>query len=211
MNEFSRWGRPGRIAFPYLRSRYGSYRLSRVFVPTTPFRFGPHHVRSSCGWSHGQTPPSRDVRRGLHLMRSSLYIAAAVAVSLAAISCATPPPLGWEAFLSSGTWGWSRIGPSCEENPHTISLSEDGKVLLLRMRDPVVTSSGEEPQTTEYIVLVHTPDYLRMRIPGETRHTSRGDLVVWDLIREDEDAYCWRRTDWHRKDCMATIERCEES
>ena len=140
-------------------------------------------------------------------MRNLLRVAT-IAIFVGALSCATPEARDWKTFLS-GSWGWLQGKPGCEENPHTITFSDDGEYLVVKTRDPVTTESGETEQITRYAIAEMRPTYLRMHNVGETRRTWDGELAVWHLVSSSEDSYCWRRTDWGIDDCTARAERCE--
>ncbi|MEZ4217342.1 MAG: hypothetical protein R3E88_12740 [Myxococcota bacterium] len=127
----------------------------------------------------------------------------ATAVMLSCVSNLRSP----EQF--AGTWGWTELGPSCAENPHSITFSADHEFMELQMRDPTTARWGETVQTVRYRVLGWTREgHLRTQIIGEKETAPDGSLLVWDLVRLSPDRYCWHRADWALDECTAPMERC---
>lgn len=110
----------------------------------------------------------------------------------------------WLATLLPGTWATRIDGHACDENPHKVSLGEDGKVFSVRFRQPPLEDSKD---LFSYSVIDFGDDFLRMKMDGETRKTDAGELVVWDLALVSPDSYCWRRTDWPSS-CSELRTRC---
>lgn len=67
---------------------------------------------------------------------------------------------------------------------------------------------GSIGDRAEYEVIAYTPDSIRLFLVGETRRTSAGELVLWDLVLVSADAYCWHRSDWPQGGCTKRIVRC---
>ena len=139
-------------------------------------------------------------------MRRRGQCALLLGMSVVIASCASTPQ---KTMVLTGTWGWTEGGPSCAENPHTITFTADQKFMDLTMRDPVTARWGETIQTVRYRILERTPDYLRTQIIGEKEKAPDGSLVVWDVIGLSPDHYCWHRTDWPPGACTAKMERCK--
>jgi hypothetical protein len=118
------------------------------------------------------------------------------------------PPPGDVFAIAAGTWDWEGAEGFCEEDPHTITFSADRGLMTLVSRQPWTDSSGAAHQRTEYDVLEHAAGRVRGRIRGETRQTSDGQPVVWDLVLVDSNTYRWHRTDWPPGGYTKPVRRC---
>lgn len=96
----------------------------------------------------------------------------------------------------SGTWDWADADSTCAANPHTISFSDDHRLMYLVHRRPWSDTTGAERRVTVYDVREETDSRIRGAIQGEPRVTETGEPVVWDLLLTSRDSYVWRRTDW---------------
>lgn len=107
--------------------------------------------------------------------------------------------------ILTGTWGWEVEGASCDDNPHTLTFSDDGKTLTLRY----ARSLDENPPTTVVYTVVGDGDgYLRTKKVAETETAEDGQVVTWDLVVLDVNSYCWHRTDWQPGRCTRPARRC---
>ena len=95
---------------------------------------------------------------------------------------------------------------TCETNPHTIRLSEDGRRLTFSYPHPIVEETGRKESV--YEVLGHGQHVIRLFLESETRTDEAGELVEWDLIMVSPDGYVWRQSDWPRDMSTALLERC---
>jgi len=80
--------------------------------------------------------------------------------------------------------------------------------MILSYREPFVDPDRRAGQVAVYQILECAPGYLRMRLVDEWRRTDSGDPVVWDLVSESPNRYCWHRTDWPAGACTADVLRC---
>jgi hypothetical protein len=92
-----------------------------------------------------------------------------------------------------GRWSWRTEKPPCGPSAHVISFSENGKVMTIATPD-IAADSGV--LVSIYDIEWATNSTIRGAIRGETRLTSDGTPVVWDLVLAGPDEYRWRRTDW---------------
>ena len=112
--------------------------------------------------------------------------------------------------LVAGTWDWEHDEEWCEENPHTVAFSPDHTVMIITHAVPWTDSTGQEHQVAEYDIQQHSRQSIRGLIRGETRLTTDGEPVVWDLVLGSADSYRWHRTDWPPLSYTGTIWRCPE-
>lgn len=117
-------------------------------------------------------------------------------------------PNGDFAEHVAGRWDWStRLGP-CGDSSHVIAFSPDRKVMTITSaywRDSVTGA----PTVTTYDVVKVSGAAIRGAIRGETRLTSNGQPVVWDLVMASENEYRWHRADWSSWSMTAAIIRCD--
>lgn len=66
------------------------------------------------------------------------------------------------------------------------------------------------PSPTVYDILGVTRSSIRGAIRGETRLTTSGHPVIWDLVLTGPDEYRWQRTDWAHTpwNYTGSIRRC---
>lgn len=75
--------------------------------------------------------------------------------------------------MVAGTWDWETDSVPCGEMTHTISFSADHRLMFLNAKTPWTGPDGGKHSNTE----------------GETRRTSTGALVVWDLVLTSPNSY----------------------
>lgn len=107
-----------------------------------------------------------------------------------------------------GTWGWN--SDQCENNPMTISFSEDGRYMYHDSPKGMYTTDKEK-STERAIYVVHTQSekYLVTSLESEDRKDDRGNLVSWDLVIQTSDSFCWHRADWKEGSCTKSMVRCK--
>ena len=133
------------------------------------------------------------------------HILAAVVV---AVGCVSARPSDVLSEIQ-GTWGWVDGQFTCETNPHTIRLSEDGRWLTFTYPRPIVEETGRKESV--YEVLGHGDYVIRLFLTSETRRDEAGELVEWDLIMLSPDEYVWRQSDWPEEMSTPLLERCPPS
>ena len=109
--------------------------------------------------------------------------------------------------ILAGEWGWIADGPGCHDNPHTISVTRDGRHLIITYREPFDSTGA---RTKRYEIRSRLPKAIRAFLisPEETRRTAAGEAVVWDLLITARDVYNWHRTDWPDSWMTRSIVRC---
>lgn len=108
----------------------------------------------------------------------------------------------------TGDWGWTK--EECQSNPQNYSFSSDGAVMYVKKLDSSVSASDDRIyKTTKYQIIGESDEALRTVIEGESRRTSDGLVVTWDLILISKYRFCWRRGDWTASGCTEPIIRCE--
>jgi hypothetical protein len=137
-------------------------------------------------------------------MRKNALVFLAVALLLASNAAARDPLL--RHF--EGTWGLPGSFASCEENAVTISFSDDGDEMRIQYSQPIPGPDDVPGTDFRYRVIGVAGNSVRMALDGETRTTADGDLVVWDLARLSDEAYCWHRADWEPESCTPPRLRC---
>jgi hypothetical protein len=124
------------------------------------------------------------------------------------------PATAGEVFsLAVGTWDWWRGDSTCLGNPHEVTFSSDRREMLLTFKAPIDTSTGK--RVVRYRILEVGPHLfpepahvVRASMEGETRRTTGGDLVIWDLVLATPNRYHWHRTDWEAGAVTRPIVRC---
>ena len=76
---------------------------------------------------------------------------------------------------------------------------------------PYELEDGTLDSVAVYDIAEHTDSWIRGAIRGETRLTSEGEPVVWELVLRSPNKYAWHRTDWIAGGLTAAIERCPEA
>jgi len=59
-----------------------------------------------------------------------------------------------------------------------------------------------------YKVLYSTDNQIRVALVGEDRVDEAGLPVTWDIVKINDSAYCWRRSDWGANECTVPRVRC---
>jgi hypothetical protein len=128
-------------------------------------------------------------------------------------SCATSPSReAAELSIRSalpGRWDWADASPRCGDSAAQFEFSEAGSELRVHVATGVYLDSTPLGPDATYRIMGESPRVMRMHMLGEIRRTESGDLVVWDLVLLDADAFCWRRTDWRPEACTKRLTRCE--
>lgn len=106
-----------------------------------------------------------------------------------------------------GQWGWSSA--DCARMPARISFAKGGK--RMHVRHPTELEGPVEMKLTSYTVTGRDGNALAMRMDSEDRRDAAGNLVAWDAVVLDRDAYCWRRSDWKPGGCTKPLMRCPAS
>src|SRR5712671_499986 len=107
------------------------------------------------------------------------------------------PPMPELCELIEGTWGSKEPGIySCDQNPHTIKITEGNTRAVFTVRKPVPMADGRVTDHYAYRILYAENNRITMMVEDEIRRTPQGDRVIWVLILRDKDTYFWRRTDW---------------
>ena len=130
------------------------------------------------------------------------------AAAILFLCCASAPPSDVLSEIQ-GTWGWVDGQFTCETNPHTIRLSEDGRWLTFTYPHPIVEETGRNESV--YEVLGHRGYVIRLFLESETRKDATGELAEWDLIMLSPNEYVWRQSDWPEDMSTALLERCPPS
>ncbi len=103
-----------------------------------------------------------------------------------------------------GRWDWASAKTPCSESAHVISFSDDRQTM--RIIQPA--SGADTAVTTIYDVVEISPERVRGAIRGETRQTSKGIPIVWDLVMITADQYQWQQTDWSFWQFTGAVRRC---
>jgi hypothetical protein len=108
----------------------------------------------------------------------------------------------------AGTWDWETDSIPCGKRTHTISFSADHRLMLLEAETPWTGPDGGQHSSAEYEIREISRSHIRGFMRGETRRTSTGALVVWDLVLTSPNSYAWHRTDWRPWALTEQITRC---
>ena len=116
-------------------------------------------------------------------------------------------PAGTDIFtVVEGTWDWSGSPGVCRDNPHRITFSSDRREMVLAFEQPLDSVSGV--RTASYDIRDTTRHSIRGFMAGETRQSTTGGLIVWDLVLTSPNSYRWRGTDWPRGSYTPEVVRC---
>jgi hypothetical protein len=138
-------------------------------------------------------------------MRKNALVFLTMALMLANDATARDPLLSH----FEGTWGRPGSVDSCQENAVTIRFSDDGGEMRIQYSQPITGPDNVSGTNFRYRVIGVAGSSVRMALDVETRTTADGDLVVWDLVRLSDEAYCWHRADWEPESCTPPRIRCE--
>lgn len=112
-----------------------------------------------------------------------------------------------DELVAALSHSWTDPSTTCEENPHSISFSDDR--LQLTLSYARVTPHLLEPDPVAvYEVESANAVSAHVRLRGENRLDEVGAPVTWDIIVLSPDAYCWRRSDWPPHACTPARARC---
>ena len=109
-----------------------------------------------------------------------------------------------------GTWTWKK--GECTKDTQVYSFSDDGKAMYLYSKDGVVANEkGDLEVDIVYQILDESRSTIRTIIENEYRETENGKPVVWDMNLINDNQFCWRRADWPRGECTASMYRCDSA
>ena len=108
----------------------------------------------------------------------------------------------------AGRWDWTTRERHCVDSAHTIAFRTDSTMTITSEYRIVDDSTGADFTVATYDIVSETGSRIQGAIRGETRRTSAGTPVVWELIVTGPDSYAWGRTDWPSRARTATIRRC---
>lgn len=129
-------------------------------------------------------------------------------VSLICASCASvnTSQSSYPASLV-GTWG-TEGSDECIE-PEVLEYSSAKSRIYIRFPgDGGTTNDVTARNLFEYVVLTSSADLVRVALIGEDRLSAAGQPVTWDMVKVDDDRYCWRRSDWEVTQCTVPRVRC---
>jgi len=106
----------------------------------------------------------------------------------------------------AGRWDWNFRDHPCTDSAHVISFAPDGSTMEIRQESARGKGGANDPAV--YDILQITPSRIRGAIRGETRKTSAGVPVVWELVMFSRNEYHWQRTDLPAWNYSAGIVRC---
>lgn len=113
--------------------------------------------------------------------------------------------------VAQGRWAWTTTASGCSNDWHRIAFTPDHQVMTITSSKPYKGADGALDSVAVYDIQAHTQSWIRGAIRGETRLTTDGRPVVWDLVLRSPDRYAWHRTDWIRGGYTAEIRRCPDS
>lgn len=106
--------------------------------------------------------------------------------------------------LETGAWDSTKNESFCQSRSHSFKFSKDRSRMILNFFD----SGSSLVQSHEYIIEGSETGMLHTSLIGESRKDDRGKPVKWKLIVNNENQYCWRRSDWGDSGCTAAFKRC---
>lgn len=132
--------------------------------------------------------------------------------------CVSQPTVDDKASTASsiraqlpGRWDWADSSPRCGDTAAELSFTDDGQGLRVRVATGVYIGTTLLGPEAKYAILVESPTVLRMQLDGETRQTTAGAVVVWDVVLLDPNQFCWHRADWKSDVCTKPMQRCTEA
>jgi hypothetical protein len=123
-------------------------------------------------------------------------------LALATALLALPALAAASSWLSTNDYlralpgNWGREG--CKEYPHRIELLHGGRQLLVT----------DEEGSHVYDVDGAEGRGLKVRLQGEERRDSQGNVVYWHVVLENPDRFWWLRSDRKPDDLRGPVERC---
>jgi len=109
-----------------------------------------------------------------------------------------------------GRWTWRGSTGACTTDWHEIRFTADHRVMTITSSRPNEGADGRLDSVAVYDIQTHWPNAIRGAIRGETRRTSDGRPVVWDLVLLSSNRYAWHRTDWAPGAYTREVERCPD-
>ncbi|MBS0639816.1 MAG: hypothetical protein U1E70_17745 [Acetobacteraceae bacterium] len=160
------------------------------------------------------------VKRGLQVSAALFVVLAAadlwlfyprpevVAPTLRQTNVGVAPPTVDALAAATGRWGW-RFNAllSCQENPHTISLSADKRRLSVRFKTAIQGRNGLITGYDYDIVQVAPNELVLKLVDASNRTDSIGKPIEWKIHFEDQNTYYLRRSDVATQD-TGIITRC---
>ena len=96
---------------------------------------------------------------------------------------------------------------TCETFQHTFDFSSTKKDFSMHFAN----LDSKETSKVNYKILSVEGSTLYTDMEGEDRKDKNGNLVSWYLVVNDQNSYCWRRSDWGLNSCTNPITRCLKS
>ena len=91
----------------------------------------------------------------------------------------------------------------------SISFSEDGKSMFHDSPKGMYLGDPEKAyKRSVYVIHSQSQGVLNTSIEKEDRKDPNGNLVSWDLVIQNEDAFCWHRSDWKAGSCTKSMTKC---
>ena len=82
--------------------------------------------------------------------------------------------------------------------------------MTIKYDNPVKRQYSDELVTeVKYMILGSIENGIRTKIVDEYRKDSKGQLVEWDLIVENDSTFYWRRSDWPSTPISRPLIACE--
>ena len=132
------------------------------------------------------------------------FIAIALAACDASIEVYEGDPF---SVLENGPWGFAVDDNACETFQHTFDFSSTKKDFSMHFAN----LDSKETSKVNYKILSVEGSTLYTDMEGEDRKDKNGNLVSWYLVVNDQNSYCWRRSDWGLNSCTNPITRCLNS
>jgi len=118
-------------------------------------------------------------------------------------------PAGQTVFdVAQGVWKWSNSDSTCRQVHHTISFSPDHKQMYYTSNKKIAAATGMNDSAFVYDIISYDRHSIRAFLRGETRKSTNGKLVIWDLVLKSPDMYAWHQADWPALETTAAIRRC---
>lgn len=131
------------------------------------------------------------------------------ASTLVLAGCVAQPRLQPSTDLADLLGSWEFSGSeACASNPQVISFSPDGSLMHITWPQGGEAGEGDLRDRFTYRIGRQTGNAVRLDLVDETRMDALGNPVAWDLVRLDQDSFCWRRSDWGPASCTRAIVRC---
>jgi hypothetical protein len=116
------------------------------------------------------------------------------AIAAARLAALAPAPVD-ALHAIVGTWGWKfDTQLSCAGNPHTISVADGGKTILVRFSRSIWDGHKLSDQFA-YTVLGVEPNKLLLRLDSIPEYDGFSQPLRWVIGFEDADTYSLKRSD----------------